>query len=105
MEQVAALAPHELSPESPIVVEIDESEHLQFWYPIKHTAFKVVGCFLIVFTLIWLSVVGGILFVAMQDQNQKPADQAIGIGIAAVFGLVGLIPLELSLGAFRALCV
>ncbi len=97
-EPVTIVAPHTLSPESPIVVEIDESEHLQFWYPIDHKAFKGVGCFLVVFTLIWLGVVGCIVFASLQDQNQNPADQAISIGIAVLFGLVGLVPL----GLFRA---
>jgi|GEM_PF-1560316 hypothetical protein len=102
VEPMAAVAPHELSPESPIVVEIDESEHLQFWYPNKHMLFKAVGCFLFVFSAIWLCVVAGMLFTAILAQNQKPADQATGIGIAVVFALVGLIPLGLSLGMFRA---
>lgn len=102
VESVPVIAPNELSPESKIVVETDEPGRLQFWYPIDHIAIKWVGRLMMAFSVLWLSVVTFMLVSALLAENRNHDDILVSVVLAAVFGLIGLVPLLISVGLFRA---
>lgn len=103
-ESVIAISPHELSPGSAVVVEIDELDRLQFWYPFEQKLLRIFGFFFGLFSLVWFAGVIGVLVVTIVNvmNGQLVAGQAVlFIGGCILFGGIGLIPFSVARGAFR----
>lgn len=104
-EGVDVVAPHEIWPDSPIVIEVDEPDCLRISYPFQHGILKFVGCFFTVFSVFWYTVVLGVVGIAIFNLINGKANigEVLIFGIVGViFGLIGIVPLKGALGASRS---